>query len=416
MFKKRSKSKKNGSKSIKKNKGLRVRAKVGRGKRNQKKIDRRKYEENWGRDKKEKDKKRQFLKIKSIERKPQNNRYNQIEESISPDNQRQISQKRVRHSSSSSNGYKMSFIGHKRFNKEEPKPELKAQFRIDAKWLKLDRSKREAGLNELNKIEDKINRNFGSFKENNHEQNIGTLKNESPKFKAKEPETTNFRIRATGVKPIDEEIEIDSTSRPHNKNESSIFGDSSIISERKTKRGWMTHYDGNELELEDFLSKYLQKLDSRIKESMNCSAPELVEQISTYQDCRVRVWKERSNSTKCKEKILGVSIFVIDNAYFKTRRTKFLHFSTVELPLMEEWLSNNIHHVFKTDPSEELVLSCRHAYFTEDNKLAIWGELKQLMKECGLRWKMMIKKKGHSRYTVYGKSRDKEKYPFVKKW
>lgn len=124
--------------------------------------------------------------------------------------------------------------------------------------------------------------------------------------------------------------------------------------------------------------------------------------------CRVWITKEFKSDVLASSTIKGVLVYQLDINHYKTRKIRILHLSCIDFYDYTGYLKQAVDHIFTNDSCTEIQLTYKH--ITEDGKLVLPPELKDVAKEAGFKWRTLINEGVNSRLTLFEVVRKKDIY------
>jgi len=235
---------------------------------------------------------------------------------------------------------------------------------------------------------------------------------QKPEHKPQEPEKERAK---TPVQPVKKEVEQEAVKSPLQREAETPNTDTSpkkVDQPQGAKSEYVQPVDLYEDEVEEYMNKYLDKIDGSMRESFISEPKTLLERANLGQD---PIWFEMQDLNDTSKRG-GFAVTHIDNTIFTARRMVILHFTTENKDNYQELLGKLVEYLWTNDECNEIKISL---YYIEDESGNLGADkpLQNAIKALGFRWKQLTNDKNTGkRYIDYIMKRPENIQSLVQKY
>ncbi len=219
-----------------------------------------------------------------------------------------------------------------------------------------------------------------------------------PHHQHHEPEKKEEKAKS----PVKKEVEQEAVKSPEKKEAETPKTDTSPKKVEKhqaapAESGFVRPVDLYEDEVEEYMNKYLEKVEVSTRDSFISDAKTLIERANLGQD---PTWFEIQDLNDVSKRG-GFAVTHIDNTIFTARRMVILHFTTESKENYQELLGKFVEYLWTNDECNEIKISL---YYLEDESGSLGADkpLQNAIKALGFRWKQLTNDKNTGkRYIDY---------------
>ena len=240
------------------------------------------------------------------------------------------------------------------------------------------------------------------------------LDNKKESQNQSQPQITDNQQQAHH-EPVKKEVEQETVKSPAKKEAETPKTDTSPQKVEKqaapAESGFVRPVDLYEDEVEEYMNKYLERIEVSTRDSFISEPKTLLERANVGQD---PTWFEIQDLNDVSKRG-GFAVTHIDNTIFTARRMVILHFTTENKENYQELLGKFVEYLWTHDECNEIKISL---YYLEDQSGSLGADkqLQDAIKKLGFRWKQLTNDKNTGkRYIDYIMKRPENVQSLVQK-